>query len=377
MKNWNLLKKIALGAAFAGSAVVLVNCGSGVRGSTEYPAVAPIVASALPTALRPTTTAMILRKLQSFGLFGEAVAAGSDLKTDLQKLYLGTFGKQSGGNGQGWMNALLEDVDTRLAEIQERGPFGCENAEMKTISLDASSILGWSNSDFNFSIPARCYDAMSTPSGKSGYLIWGRDGTTIGIWLFLPQTETNSGFGYAAKITNYGADNEKVELLYIENYLLNDSGTITYRTIASRLNAERKQNKYEMVFSSNMPGAVSGLNSYPYSGGSTMACFFHMKSDGSQVNITSKRVTNGSTVCTTLASQEAACFDGSSLSEVGSNTACSGTGTTLSLTSTGASSSLATTAPVASGLTDLYTLISGASAITQLQSAGSSSGSSR
>lgn len=372
MKNWNLLKKIALGVAFAGSAVVLVNCGSGVRGSTEYPAVAPIVASALPTALRPTTTAMILRKLQSFGLFGEAVAAGSNLKTDLQKLYLGTFGKLSGGDAQGLINAYLEDMDTRLAELQQRGPFGCENAEMKTISLDASSILGWSNSDFNFSIPARCYDTMTTPSGKSGYLIWGRDGTTIGIWLFLPQTETNSGFGYAAKITNYGADNEKVELLYIENYY--SSGT--YRTIASRVNAERKQNKYEIVFSSNQPGAVSPISG-TYSGGSTMACFFHMKSDGSQVNITSKRVTNGSTVCTTLASQEAACFDGSSLSEVGSNTACSGTGTTLSLTSTGASSSLATTAPGASGLTALYTLISGASAVTQLQSAGSSSGSSR
>ncbi len=370
MKNWNVLKKIALGVAFAGSAVVLVNCGSGVRGSTEYPAVAPIVASALPTALRPTTTAMILRKLQSFGLFGEAVAAGSDLKTDIQKLYLGTFGKQSGGNGQGWMNALLEDVDTRLAELQERGPFGCENAEMKTISLDASSILGWSNSDFNFSIPARCYDAMSTPYGKSGYLIWGRDGNTIGIWLFLPQKQTNSGFGYAAKITNYGADNEKVELLYIENYASDD--LTTYRTIAARLNAERKQNKYELVFSSNVPGAVAGLDGYSNNGASTMACFFHMKSDGSQVNITARRKTGLN--CDSLPSAESACFDGSSLSEVGSNTACSGTGTTLSLTSTGASSSLGTTAPVNTGLTALYTLISGASAITQLQSAGSNSG---
>lgn len=372
MKNWNLLKKLALGAAFAGSAVALVNCGSGVRGSTEYPAVAPIVASALPTALRPTTTAMILRKLQSFGLFGEAVAAGSDLKTDIQKLYLGTYGKLSGGNAQGLINAYLEDMDTRLAELQQRGPFGCENAEMKTISLDASSILGWSNTDFNFSIPARCYDTMSTPYGKSGYLIWGRDGNTIGIWLFLPQAESNAGFGYAAKITNYGADNEKVELLYIENYYAGG-----YRTIVSRVNAERKQNKYEIVFSSNKPGAVAPVSG-TYSGGSTMACFFHMKSDGSQVNISAKRVTGGAANCSTLGSLESACFDGSSLSEVGTNTACSGAGTTLSLTSTGASNSLHSVVGDGSSAdaeaTALYTLISGASAITQLQSAGANSG---
>lgn len=373
MKNWNLLKKIALGVAFAGSAVVLVNCGSGVRGSTEYPAVAPIVASALPTALRPTTTAMILRKLQSFGLFGEAVAAGSDLKTDLQKLYLGTFGKLSGGNAQGLINTYLEDMDTRLAELQQRGPFGCENAEIKTISLDASSILGWSNTDFNFSIPARCYDTMDTPYGKSGYLIWGRDGSTIGIWLFLPQSESNAGFGYAAKITNYGSDNEKVELLYIENYYAGG-----YRTIVSRVNAERRQNKYEMVFASNKPGAVSPVSG-TYNGGSTMACFFHMKSDGSQVNISARRKTGLD--CSSLPSAEAACFDGSSLSEVGTNSACSGAGTTFSLTSTGASDSLHSL--VGDGSTSdaeaaaLYTLISGASAITQLQSAGSSSGSSR
>ena len=376
MKNWNLLKKIALGAAFAGSAVVLVNCGSGVRGSTEYPAVAPIVASALPTALRPTTTAMILRKLQSFGLFGEAVAAGSDLKTDLQKIYLGTFGKLSGGSSQGWLNALLEDMDTRLAELQTRGPFSCENSDMKTLTLDVSTIAGWTNTDFNFSIPARCYDTLSVPyAGKTGYLIWGREDNTIGIWLSLPGEAENTGFGYAAKVTNYGADNEKVEMLYVENQA--PSGT--YRVITSRIVAERKQNKYEIVFSSNIPGAISALTG-SYSGNTTIGCFLQLKSDGSQVNISAKRKASGS-VCTSLSSAEAACFDGSSLSEVGTNTACSGSGTTFSLSSSGASGSLdSLVGDGTSADTDgaaLYTLISGASAITQLQSAGSSSGSSR
>ncbi len=372
MKNWKHLKKIAFGVTLAAGAAVFVNCGSGVRGSTEYPAVAPIVASALPTALRPTTTAMLMRKLQSFGLFGEAVAAGSDLKTDIQKIYLGTFGKLSGGNGQGWLNALLEDMDSRLSELQARGPFGCENSEMKTISLDVSTIAGWSNTDFNFSIPARCYDTLSTPYGKSGYLIWGREGTTIGIWLFLPGQATNSGFGYAAKVTNYGADNEKVEMLYVENQA--PSGN--YRVITSRINAERRQNKYEIVFAGNWPGAISALSG-SYSGNTTIGCFFQLKSDGSQVNISAKRKASGSD-CTSLSSAEAACFDGSSLSEVGTNTGCSGAGTTFSLSSSGASSSLDSLVGSGSSLdadgTALYTLISGASAITQLQSAGSNSG---
>jgi hypothetical protein len=246
----------------------------------DAPAVAPIVREATPGALQPTAALVVPRALKdmfaALSFVGSARAqVGINVTDSIGALFKDTYNKISGGSGQGLINSSLEDLDTRMAEVDARGSSSdCLKAQPQSYRVDVTSV----SSSLDITLNLQCIsgtlmafgrgqsnpiyndDAGTTPSG---------DGMTYSLWLYLQHHYTaDSAFGYYANVQNVGTDDEAVDFLYLEN-----SGEIP-RIGAFRVKAKPSTKSFEFVY-----GATDGNGA----AGGNLLCGFKMISNGKYI----------------------------------------------------------------------------------------------
>lgn len=298
---------------FSGCSKSNSDSGSGLD---SVPIVAPIVDSAAPAALKANATGFFFsfNKLSTkiaklFGIPSAFATAPSDanIKSDLQSIFKGTYGKLSGGDATGYINSLLEDLDGRMSELKTRfagKTVTCMNNASKSFNLDLSSV----NEAFQLSLDLQCKD-MFGGAGDQSYagsgMAFGKNSDgDYSLWLGLNHSAT-SGFGYAAKVSHPDSDTDKtVDLIFVEGEAQFSRATI------AKLRAKPSSNSYELVYRSTSPNAIS-----PISGGSSTSLGYSLDliSDGTLIYVQGVYWTSGQNTCG-VATPFTACLNASDLS---------------------------------------------------------------
>jgi len=291
----NKLGRLKLSGLVLITSVSVTACGGGTEFDIEE--VAPIVNSAAPTALRVSATASIWQRgAEAFGSLvrflepSSAVAQSVSIPTaaeSLEAMFTGTFGKISGGNGTGYINSLLEDMDARMSELESRASEGAR-ACLENAAQDHVFDLGV-HADAQVTLPVQCRDVFEQSEGEQSKpgsgLVFGQSDTASGVMLLLKhRTSTaesgtdslDAGFGYAAVISDRGTDAESVQMVFGQ---FNTSGTYTAdpwdAPTVVRLYAKPSENAYELAMAGESPSTGSPIQN----GSSSVGCGFHMKSN--------------------------------------------------------------------------------------------------
>lgn len=241
------------------------------------PAVEPPVAKATPAGL------------SDLSLTSQDVA---DFPSAIKKMFTDTFPKTSGGDAKGLIKSALEDLDTRMEEIDKRGlesPKKCYENTAKPLSL--KSDLGLAKIDLNLQCLDRFTQSPGEQSAQGSGMAFGADGEKYSLWLQLVlQDETKHGY-----FANINKETEEVEFLYI-----NDSRSTNDRATVYKVTTAPSQDAYEVSF-------VSTSNDY-------QTCNFHIKSDGKVIH--AQGTNGGSNDCATLEAASV-CLDAKTYGEDG------------------------------------------------------------
>lgn len=269
---------------FVFTTFVLLGAGCGKRGSfNDIPALAPLVQQALPSSLQISGTALF-RTLD----FKPQALGSSHLETLFKT---GSYGKISGDNAKGYINSLLEDLDGRFAELQgrfEEAP-ACYSAASQEHEFDFSA-LGTTDASvtsmLKISLDLQCRDIFTQTagdqSGSGSGILFGKKDSNYSLALLLnSQTETSSGFGYYAKVTEKGTDNETVNLIFAEARPTGSSTSPGGLSSLARILAKPKAKVYEMAIA-----ASDASRGNPVGGGGenpSISCGFHAITNGTLV----------------------------------------------------------------------------------------------
>ncbi len=291
------------------SAVGLSACGGDGEGF-DIEEVAPIVNSAAPAALKVSASASIWKRssdvfasLSQLLLPTPAVAQTVTTPAQsIQAMFTGTFGKISGGDGTGYINSLLEDMDSRMTEVETRFAEGAPDCLSNT-AQDHEFDLGV-HADAKVTLPIQCIDEFAQGEGEQSRpgsgMVFGQSDTAAGVVLLLKhRTSTASGgsdsmdagFGYAASISGKGTTDEAVQMVFGQ---FNSSGSFNADpydapTIA-RVYAKPSTNTYELALAGYNPSTGK-----PMSGGdSNVGCGLHLKSDGTYIYAKGYKQASGS-----------------------------------------------------------------------------------
>lgn len=282
------------------------------KASTGFgvPALAPIVAEATPEGLKPSRRNYI----------EPARDVNTDAATYLSNMFQGTYAKLSGGNATGLVNAALEDLDTRLSEINTRSESSsasCLSNTRKNHRINLTAI----DPVLDLTLSVQCSDEFGGEGDQSGPgsgLVFGKGTDSFSVWLYLNQSNDSDNFGYYANLTDVGKADELVDTLFLENFP-------TYnRVTAHRLRAKPDASTFELMYASTAANA-GGLSG----GNAVLGCGFKMISDGTLIFASGNAVPTGSAA---LCSNEQAfeiCLNATDLT-----TATAGACNTLRLTFT-------------------------------------------
>ncbi len=273
-------------------------CGSSTGGLSDIPELAPLVQASLPSSLQISGTQNAVSRFD-FSPF----ALG---QSHLEVLFkTGSYGKLSGGNGSGYINALLEDLDYRFSELKTRFESNaptCYSNTPQAHEMDFSALGSGTTSVtamLKLSLDLQCYDLFSSDnpgeqSGSGSGMIFGKNGDDYSLGLLLnSQTESNSAFSYFAKVTDKGATTEKVDLIFAESRPVGSSTNPNGLSSIARIMAQPQSQVYEMAIA-----ASDGSRGNPISGGSpNISCGFHGITNGTLVYIKAIDQAGGSTTC--------------------------------------------------------------------------------
>ena len=289
---------------------LVVSCGgasdgAGGGGLSDIPEIAPLVAQSLPSSLQAPTS-LLLAARDNFRIL--------DTGDDLAVLFkVGSFGKISGGTGNGYINSLLEDLDYRFTELKNRFKDNtpkCFTSTATAHEFDFSHLAGNAGTSvqdaLKISLDLQCNDYFDTSnpgeqSGEGSGMLFGKSGDDYSLSLLLNSgSETDSGFGYFAKVSNKGTSDEVVDMIFAEGRPASGDN----RTLVSRIKAKPQAGYYEMAIASNQANRTS-----PLSGGTVnYSCGFHGITNGTLVYVKGK---SGST-CSSATDFEA-CLSASTL----------------------------------------------------------------
>jgi len=315
----------------------LTACGGGSDFDIEE--VAPIVNSAAPTALRVSASASIWqRSTDAFEALvrvlipSSAVAQSISIPTateSLEAMFTGTFSKISGGNGTGYINSLLEDMDARMSELESRSAEG-DRACLGSSAQDHAFDLGV-HEDAVVTLPVQCRDVFVQQEGEQSKpgsgMVFGQSDSSSGVMLLLKHRTSSAeggtdsldaGFGYAAVISDRGTENESVQLVFGQ---FNTSGSYNEDPYDSptlvRLYAKPAENAYELAMAGFSPSTGSPMAN----GSSNIGCGFHMKSNADVIyakgSTASGGTISGGCASATLSAFEV-CLNAADLSEASS-----------------------------------------------------------
>ena len=309
----------------------------------EFASIAAIVNSALPSGLQATTTSSfqlrsqrLFAGLSEFLTTGNAFAAAattSDTKTSIEGLFKGTYAKVSGGSGTGYINSNLEDLDTRISELESRFTTlpTCFSSTLSDYAVDFQN-----HADAKLTLKLQCRDEFTWKTGDSGSpgsgMAFGKRTKTdalselISVMLLLKhKTSTanggsdtyDAGFGYAGNMEGAGTTSEAVEMLFGQ---FNTNPTLSAsdedQPLMVRIYAKPTTKEFELAFTSIRPSSGS-----PLSGGSSaLGCGFRMISNGTLIVVNGNYKRSGSD-CTSPDTVSDICVDAITLADASSSSA--------------------------------------------------------
>lgn len=306
------------------------------------PDVAPIVLSATPAGLKSATASSIwLRQVFARVSMGALVAPAyaanasySNVKNSLEAIFKGSFAKVSGGQGTGYINANLQDLDTRLAEYETRFSTSlpnCFSNSLSDLTLDFAN-----HADAKLSLKVNCRDEFAWKAGDAGApgsgILFGKraaSGSTpelISMTLLLKHKTSaaeggsdsyDAGFGYAGTVTGSGTSDEAVEMLFGQfNTKSGLSVSDEDQPLMARIYSKTATKEFELAVASN-----SGSSGSPLSGGTSyLGCGFRMKSNGTIIVIQGDYLATGTCAAGSPDTVDS-CVDATTLADVSSTSA--------------------------------------------------------
>ncbi len=238
-------------------ALLIAGCSGGGAGISAYPDVAPIVDSSLPESLRASGAAT-----QVTGLFTTALTETQedDIANALENFFLGMYGKQSGdGVATGFLNAGLEDLDARMAEIEGRfSNFApdCVSATPTEYPLDLEV-----HPAFTLTMNFYCVDLFGGEGDQSGPgsgMAFGEANGTYSLLLLLNRPDEEGALGYAANVHDVGGVDERVEIMTFHTYP-DDESTISDQIRVSRAVAKPGTDEFEILVATIKPKGLQPL----------------------------------------------------------------------------------------------------------------------
>jgi hypothetical protein len=205
----------------------------------------------------------------------------------------GSYGKISGGNGSGYINALLEDLDYRMNEVKTRFSDSAPNCFSGTPvanEFNLSAVTDHTNTvadALKLSLDLQCRDLFNTSapgemSGTGSGMVFGKNaaGTDYSLGLVLNEKNVaSSAFGYIAKVSAKGTANETVDVIFGEG---RPSGANAgQKALVARVRAKPQSGFYEMMLASPVGG---GTNPISIAGGAAgFGCGFRGVTNGTLV----------------------------------------------------------------------------------------------
>lgn len=265
--------------------------GDSAGGLSGIPEIAPLVADSLPSSLQASS--LLTKSRGDLRL----LTTGDDLAVLFSS---GSYGKISGGTGNGFINSILEDLDYRFTELKTRFESStptCFSNTAQSHEFDFSELAGDAGTSvegaLKISLDLQCnsYFDTSNPSEQSGNgsgILFGKSGNSYSLALLLNSgDESNSGFGYFAKVSEKGTDEETVDVIFAEGRPVGSSSGGN-RALISRIKAKPQLGLYEMAIASNQGNRTS-----PLSGGTVnYSCGFHGITNGTLVYVSGKSGTS-------------------------------------------------------------------------------------
>jgi hypothetical protein len=150
-------------------------------------------------------------------------------------------------------------------------------------TFDLSSVDSTNADTLKLTLNLQCRDlfnssSSSEQSGTGSGMVFGKSGNNYSLMLVLMEKNvTDSGFAYAAKVTDKGSTDEVADMIFAE---ARPSGS-TYgaRNVVARVRAKQKKGIFEMVLGSTY---VSALNSTSGTS-SNMGCGIFGITDGTYI----------------------------------------------------------------------------------------------
>ncbi len=208
--RWSLLVCVLLA-----SSLLVEGCSSSSSSASfNVPAITPIVDAALPAGLKAShlagkskftkntqvhSIANVLRD-HSFTPDNQPASETATAITFIQNLFTNYYTGNDGSLVQGYVNSLVEQVDSRMSGIKTQistlgNKPACLSATQQTTAPEVE--LGVIDPMFNFSAPyLQCNNSFSSggQSGPGAGAAFGQDstGTNFSLWLYLNWSASNS-----------------------------------------------------------------------------------------------------------------------------------------------------------------------------------------
>ena len=175
-------------------------------GQQILPLIGPAVAKAKPAGIAGAA----LRGLSDARM--NLAETPADAAEALKDFFTDSVASISGITKQGWIDAYINDLDTRIAEVTNETEPSCLAATPVSTIFDT----GTEGHTMTLRLScARSFESATDQSGAGSGLAYGRDETNYYMYLMLAQkSNTNDKFGYAAIINR---TTEDVQLMFLEN----------------------------------------------------------------------------------------------------------------------------------------------------------------
>src|SRR5262249_32836214 len=161
--------------------------------------------------------------------------AGVGATADITGMFNNMFPKFSGGMAQGVVNASLEDLDSRMTEVDGSTGRTCLTAIPVAHRIDASAISPALHLTVNIQCVAAFCQVDGGVDGQGSGLAYGKDSAgNYSMWLYLKSNASANGFGYFASVQNAGTNDKAVDFLSLTDALVMEPGGGTPHVSAYR-----------------------------------------------------------------------------------------------------------------------------------------------
>jgi hypothetical protein len=290
---------------FVGILFVVGNCSKGGSSSTNsFPAIAPIVAKALPASLAPSSTSVEsagysqvqkiqkkLGRLRTITPSNDPPSEMANAAAYIQSLFQNSYNNSDNGQAsQGLLNMLVITIDGRMAGINTQigsSTPSCMSNTATPYTIDLTNIDPMLKFTLN---DLQCSSAFNNNAGGGG-ILFGSNGTNYSMQMSLGPMGTATGTFYtlggffaAANVNNYGssdpANPESVDGMLIAY----QPGTSQSPQMwVTRFKATPTTNTFELFFAANEPdiqGANRGATNELGGGFRMISDGVHIYSDG-------------------------------------------------------------------------------------------------